>query len=130
MASHDITFSGSSGHRLAARLERPAGPNRAVAIFAHCFTCTMRSHAATRITAALAVVGIANYLRDAVGARAILIGHSLGGAAVLAASARVPEAHAVDLTDALRARLTAVAAKCPVHRTLTSSLHIHTMVER
>lgn len=127
MASHDITFLGSSGNRLAAWLERPAGPTRAVAIFAHCFTCTMRSHAATRITAALAAVGIAtlrfdftglggsegdfanagfradvddivaaaDYLRETVGAPSILIGHSLGGAAVLAASARVPEAHAV-----------------------------------
>lgn len=41
------------------------------------------------------LVAAASYLRDAHGAVDILIGHSLGGAAVLAAAARIPEAAAV-----------------------------------
>lgn len=34
------TFTGSSGLELAGRLDLPAGPVRAFALFAHCFTCT------------------------------------------------------------------------------------------
>ncbi len=41
------------------------------------------------------LVAAADYLRETRGAPAILIGHSLGGCAVLAASARIPEARAV-----------------------------------
>lgn len=127
MPSRAVTFEGQHGHPLAARLELPEGPVRAVALFAHCFTCTMRSHAATRVTAALAARGIATlrfdftglgasggdfstagfaadvrdivtaagYLREHVAAPTILIGHSLGGAAVLAAVAEIPDARAV-----------------------------------
>ncbi|WP_066483469.1 MULTISPECIES: bifunctional alpha/beta hydrolase/OsmC family protein [unclassified Sphingomonas] len=125
--SESFKFTGAAGHALAARLERPIGPIRAVAVFAHCFTCTMQSHAATRLTAALARTGIAtlrfdftglggsdgdfgnagfaadvadiiaaaDHLRATIEAPSILIGHSLGGAAVLAAAAGVPEAKAV-----------------------------------
>ena len=41
------------------------------------------------------LVAAANWLRDHHGAPAILVGHSLGGAAVLAAAERIPEAKAV-----------------------------------
>ncbi len=41
------------------------------------------------------LVAAADHLRKAYGAPAVLIGHSLGGAAVLAASHRIPEARAV-----------------------------------
>jgi putative redox protein len=41
------------------------------------------------------IVWAANYLKDHYGAPQILIGHSLGGAAVLAAAGRIPEARAV-----------------------------------
>ncbi|MYL99946.1 alpha/beta fold hydrolase [Novosphingobium sp. FGD1] len=127
MSSRAISFEGRHGHPLAARLELPDGPVRAVALFAHCFTCTMRSHAARRVTAALAARGIAtlrfdftglggsggdfatagfaadvadivtaaNYLRTHIGAPTILIGHSLGGAAVLAAATQIDDARAV-----------------------------------
>ncbi|WNO54728.1 bifunctional alpha/beta hydrolase/OsmC family protein [Stakelama saccharophila] len=127
MPSRPVTFTGARGDRLAARIIMPVGPVRAVALFAHCFTCTMQSHAATRIATALAAAGIATlrfdftglgdsegefaeggfaadvadivaaagHLRDTVGAPSILIGHSLGGAAVLAAAHDVPEAKAV-----------------------------------
>ena len=121
------TFTGSSGEELAARLDLPAGPPRAYALFAHCFTCTKDVLAARRIAAGLAAAGIAvmrfdftglggsegdfantnfssniedlvraaDHLRSAYKAPAILIGHSLGGAAVLAAAHRIPEAKAV-----------------------------------
>ncbi len=120
-------FKGSSGHELAARLDLPAGPVRAFALFAHCFTCSKDVLAAKRIASGLAQAGVgvlrfdftglgssegefantnfssnvedlvraAGYLREAYSAPAILIGHSLGGAAVLAAAASIPEAKAV-----------------------------------
>jgi len=121
------TFPGSSGAELAARLELPAGPVRAFALFAHCFTCTKDGLAARRIAGGLAAAGVAvlrfdftglgssegdfantnfssnvedlvraaDYLRTNYEAPTILIGHSLGGAAVLAAAARIAEAKAV-----------------------------------
>ncbi len=121
------TFKGSGGHTLAARLDLPAGPVRAFALFAHCFTCTKDVLAARTIAAGLAEQGLgilrfdftglgasegefantnftsnvddlvlaADYLRQNFAAPAILIGHSLGGAAVLVAAARIPEAKAV-----------------------------------
>jgi putative redox protein len=121
------TFPGSSGGELSARLELPAGPARAFALFAHCFTCTKDVLAARRIAGGLAAAGVAvlrfdftglgssegdfantnfssnvedlvlaaDFLRTSHAAPAILIGHSLGGAAVLAAAARIPEAKAV-----------------------------------
>lgn len=120
-------FEGRGGHTLDGRLELPAGNPGAVALFAHCFTCTKQSHAATRVAAALAERGIAvlrfdfsglggsegefansgfvsnvadlvaaaDALRDRLAAPALLIGHSLGGAAVIAAADQIPEAKAV-----------------------------------
>jgi len=125
--SEKIMFRGTSGATLAARLDRPVGSARATALFAHCFTCSMESHAATRISRALAELGIAtlrfdftglggsegdfgnsgfssniedlvaaaSFLRERGEAPRILIGHSLGGAAVLAVADRIPEAKAV-----------------------------------
>ena len=122
-----ITFAGSAGHQLAARLDLPDGPARAFALFAHCFTCTKDVLAAKRICAGLASAGVgvlrfdftglgssegdfantnfssnvedlisaASHLRATHAAPVLLIGHSLGGAAVLAAAAGVPEAKAV-----------------------------------
>ena len=122
-----LTFPGSQGATLAARLELPDGEPAAYALFAHCFTCTKDIFAAGRIAEGLAERGIAvlrfdftglgasegdfahtnftsnvedlvkaaAFLREKYGAPKILIGHSLGGAAVLAAADRVPEAVAV-----------------------------------
>jgi putative redox protein len=122
-----ITFAGSLGYELAARLDLPQAGVRAYALFAHCFTCTKDILAARHIAAKLASLGIAvlrfdftglgssegefqntnfssnvedlvaaaNHLRRHYRAPAILIGHSLGGAAVLAAAHRIPEAKAV-----------------------------------
>jgi putative redox protein len=121
------TFKGSAGGDLSARLDLPAGPIRAFALFAHCFTCSKDLLAAKRIAAELANSGIgvlrfdftglgssegefanthfssnvqdlvhaAAFLRANYTAPAILVGHSLGGAAVLAAAADIPEAKAV-----------------------------------
>ena len=125
--SGKITFPGSQGAMLAARMERPVGPPRATAIFAHCFTCSKDVYAASRIARELAERGFqvlrfdftglgasegefantnfssniqdllaaADYLRGHGCAPEILIGHSLGGAAVLAAAGGIPEVKAV-----------------------------------
>ncbi|MFD0916820.1 alpha/beta fold hydrolase [Pseudahrensia aquimaris] len=121
------SFPGHNGDLLAARLDVPAGPVRATALFAHCFTCSKDLLAARRIAAELARAGIAvlrfdftglgsskgefahtnfssnledlriaaDYLRTHHTAPSLLIGHSLGGAAMLAVAADIPEAQAV-----------------------------------
>lgn len=113
-----ITFPGHDGSELAARLDLPAGPHLATAIFAHCFTCGKDINAARRIAARLAAMGIAVLRFDFTGlghsggefantsfssnvqdlvcaatwaqqqgmAPSLLIGHSLGGAAVIKAA--------------------------------------------
>src|SRR5258706_10798220 len=53
-SSRPVTFPGAFGTSLAARLDAPAGPPLAYAIFAHCFTCSKESKAAAAISAALA----------------------------------------------------------------------------
>ncbi|RMF01585.1 MAG: alpha/beta fold hydrolase, partial [Alphaproteobacteria bacterium] len=122
-----LTFTGSSGEKLAARLDSPLGTPRAYALFAHCFTCSKDIFAASRISAELAAQGIAvlrfdftglgrsegefantnfssnvqdlvraaDFLRDNFEAPQILVGHSLGGAAVLVAAGEISEARAV-----------------------------------
>jgi len=122
-------FAGAEGQKLDGRLELPlSGKPRAVALFAHCFTCSKSSHGAVRISTALAAHGIAtlrfdftglggsggefadsgfaanvadliaaaNALRDqGIGAPQLLVGHSLGGAAVIAAASDIPELRGV-----------------------------------
>jgi putative redox protein len=119
-----ITFPGSAGAPLAARLDRPAGTPVGCALFAHCFTCSKELFAAARIAEALSAEGFLVLRFDFTGLGAsggdfantnfssnledlrraaawlerhghppnLLVGHSLGGAAVLAAAARIPEA--------------------------------------
>jgi putative redox protein len=130
--SEKIEFPGATGDILAARLDRPSGPIRATALFAHCFTCSKNVLAATRIAQGLAEQGIAvlrfdftglgqsegefantnfssnvqdliaaaAYLRSTLGAPQLLVGHSLGGAAVLSASRHIPEVKAVATINA------------------------------
>src|SRR5690606_15391624 len=113
-------FQGSGGQLLSGRMVLPAGPARAYALFAHCFTCTRNSLAAVHVSRALAEHGIgvlrfdftglgdsegdfvdstfSGNVRDLLAAAAamhergytpsLLVGHSLGGAAVLAAAAQ------------------------------------------
>src|SRR6202166_4693471 len=107
MPAEKFDFRNAQGHTLAALLDRPEGPIRAVALFAHCFTCGKDNKAARLIAQGLKLRGVAvlrfdftglgaaDHLRATIGAPAILIGHSLGGAAVLAASYRIADARAV-----------------------------------
>jgi len=117
MPTETIRFPGAQGAELAARLDTPVGPPRAFALFAHCFTCSKDTKAAAYVSQALAGHGIAtlrfdfsslefssniddlvaaaDWLRKNRAAPQILVGHSLGGAAVLAAAARIPEARAI-----------------------------------
>jgi len=131
--SHKVSFPGAGGHALDARLDLPSGASpRAYALFAHCFTCSKDTHAATFISEALTDAGIAvlrfdftglggsdgdfantnfssnvgdliaaaDWLRREHAAPAILVGHSLGGAAVLSAAAKLPEVVAVATVNA------------------------------
>jgi uncharacterized OsmC-like protein/alpha-beta hydrolase superfamily lysophospholipase len=127
MPAERFDFPNAAGQKLAALLDRPDGPTRAVALFAHCFTCGKSIRAARHIAEGLKLHGIAvlrfdftglgasegefanttfssnvddlvaaaDHLRQMLQAPAILIGHSLGGAAVLAAAHRIAEARAV-----------------------------------
>jgi putative redox protein len=52
-----VTFPGSQGTELAARLDLPAGPPKAYALFAHCFTCSKDIAAASRIASSLTDAG-------------------------------------------------------------------------
>jgi uncharacterized OsmC-like protein/pimeloyl-ACP methyl ester carboxylesterase len=122
-----LTFRGSMGDHLDARLDLPGGEPTAYALFAHCFTCSKDVAAATAISAGLVdrgvgvlrfdftglgssggefantdfssnvddLVAAADTLRERHRAPALLVGHSLGGAAMLSAAARIPEALAV-----------------------------------
>lgn len=73
MPTERFTFPGHDGHSLAARLDLPEGPVLAAALFAHCFTCGKDIHAARRIAARLAAMGIAVLRFDFTG-----LGHSEG----------------------------------------------------
>lgn len=127
MTSEAFSFTGKDGQTLVGRLERPAGPARGAALFAHCFTCGKDIFAARRISRRLAAMGIAvlrfdftglghsdgefansgfsGNVDDLVAAAAamaakglppgLLIGHSLGGAAIIAAAGHIPSAKAV-----------------------------------
>ena len=136
MPTETIRFPGPEAE-LAARLDTPVGTPRAHALFAHCFTCSKDSKAAAFVSQALAAQGIAtlrfdfsslefssniddliaaaDWLRGNRAAPQILAGHSLGGAAVLAAAARIPEARAL-------ATIGAPFEPAHVSRLLTSSL--------
>ncbi len=128
VTSEKVEFTGYDGQsRLAARLDVPAEGRRAVALFAHCFTCSKDIRAASRIAAALAARGFAvlrfdftglgasegefanthfssnvgdliaaaRYLEERGMAPDVLVGHSLGGAAVLAAAGDLTSVRAV-----------------------------------
>lgn len=130
MHTERVTFENADGLTLSGLIDWPGGPNGghdAIALFAHCFTCTKNLRAATNISRALADAGIAvmrfdftglgasdgdfedttftgnvedlvaaaRWLAEAHEAPALLIGHSLGGTAVLRAAAELPEVVAV-----------------------------------
>jgi uncharacterized OsmC-like protein/fermentation-respiration switch protein FrsA (DUF1100 family) len=122
-----VSFPGSLGTALAARLDLPAGPPKAFALFAHCFTCGKDLRSAGQLASALTAAGygvlrfdftglgssegeFANtnfssntadllaavqWLRTEHLAPQLLVGHSLGGAAVLSVAGDVDEVRAV-----------------------------------
>ena len=59
MPAERFDFHNAEGLQLAALLDRPAAPARAVALFAHCFTCGKHNRAARRIADGLKQHGIA-----------------------------------------------------------------------
>jgi len=113
--SHQVTIESESGN-LSGVLEYPEGEVKAVALFAHCFTCGKDFFPAVRVSKELATLGIATlrvdfsgigksdgsfastsfltnldnlhtaseWLNKHIECPALLIGHSLGGAAVYA----------------------------------------------
>lgn len=121
MGSERITFENDEGHQLAGRLDTPNGDPSGYALFAHCFTCSKDTLAASRIARGLTERGIAvlrfdftglgesegafdatsfaSNVRDLLSACAwlsehhapvdLLIGHSLGGAAVVSAAGQM-----------------------------------------
>ena len=120
-------FDNGRGELLSAALEQPEGDARAMALFAHCFTCSKEILTASRISRALSRKGLAvvrfdftglgssegdftntnfssniedliaasEHMREELQAPEVLIGHSLGGAAVLAAAKQIPESRLV-----------------------------------
>ncbi|MEM8617468.1 MAG: bifunctional alpha/beta hydrolase/OsmC family protein [Pseudomonadota bacterium] len=58
MASQKVSFENRSGDRLSGIVETPEGPILGWALFAHCFTCSKTSLAATRISRGMAGRGI------------------------------------------------------------------------
>jgi uncharacterized OsmC-like protein/pimeloyl-ACP methyl ester carboxylesterase len=127
MSAKRFDFTSPAGYGLSGQLEAPESAPRGWAVFAHCFTCGKNSLAATRVSRALAKIGIGVLRFDFAGlgasggrfadrgfagdtldliaageamhaagfAPALLIGHSLGGAAALAAAADLPSVRAV-----------------------------------
>ncbi len=127
MKSETVRFRNRDGRELAGVIERPLATPRAIAIFAHCFTCTKNLRAAREISAALAGRDIATLRFDFTGlgqsdgefsetnfssnvsdlvdaaewlttrgeTPTLLVGHSLGGTAVLQAAAALPNVRAV-----------------------------------
>jgi uncharacterized OsmC-like protein/alpha-beta hydrolase superfamily lysophospholipase len=101
MARQSFRFANASGEQLAGILETPgSGDIRAVALFAHCFTCTKNHLAATRIARALADRSIAVLRFDFTG-----LGESEGEFARSGFSANVD-----DLVTAARALESRLAA--------------------
>jgi len=95
MKTERLEFIGHDGSLLAARLDLPTGKPAAYALFAHCFTCSKDIPAARRIAQREDLLLAASHLREKYQAPQLLIGHSLGGAAILAAAERIAEAKVV-----------------------------------
>lgn len=127
MPGEKFLFTNQHGEQLAARLDRTQGTMQAVALFAHCFTCTKDIFAANQIAKRLNdhaigvlrfdftglgasegefentnfssnvedILAAAKALEDASMPASMLIGHSLGGAAVLKAAAQLASIKAV-----------------------------------
>ncbi len=67
MPSTHVTFTGSHEAQLSARLDLPAGPVKAYALFAHCFTCSKDLFVVGRMVAGLTAQGIGVFRFDFTG---------------------------------------------------------------
>ena len=67
MTSETITFNNADGETLSGVLEKPQGQALGWAIFAHCFTCSKSTLAASRISRGLAAQGIGTLRFDFTG---------------------------------------------------------------
>ncbi len=122
-----VTFTGSTGEDLAGLIELPDSKPKAIALFAHCFTCGKDIAASSRIARHMVnngfgvlrfdftglgnsdgdfantnftsnvddLIHAAEFLRSDYEAPQILIGHSLGGTAVLHAAPLIPESRGI-----------------------------------
>jgi len=138
MVTEPFRLTGHTGQALAARLDRPQGPMRAVALFAHCFTCSKDLSVVRRIAGKLNGQGIAvlrfdftglghsegefantnfssnvedlvlaaNALAEQIMPPQLIIGHSLGGTAAIAAAGQI---------DSLEALITIGSPSEPSH---------------
>lgn len=128
MRRKKLIFTNTDGKQLAAQLDLPPDSETiAIALFAHCFTCSKDLHAVSNISRALTrrgfgvlrfdftglgesggtfsetnfssnvrdLVDAAAFLENEHAAPTILIGHSLGGAAVLHAAEQIESVKAV-----------------------------------
>lgn len=127
MHSQKIHFPNSKGEHLVGVLETPTTSPRGWALFAHCFSCSKNTLAATRISRELAASGIGTLRFDFTGLGEsegafdergfsgnvddliqavhwmaeqgrqveLLVGHSLGGAAIVVAAGQLPQIKAV-----------------------------------
>lgn len=122
-----VEFKTSTGATISGKLDKPIGPIRTYALYAHCFTCTKEFIGSRSICQELASHGIAvlrfdftglgssggefgetnfrsnvqdliaaaDYMAKHLEAPSLLIGHSLGGAAVLSAAKFIDSAKVV-----------------------------------
>lgn len=128
MKSKKLSFPGSTGESLSARIDFPEETDpKAYVLFAHCFTCSKNLKAVGNIARALTdedfavfrfdftglgesegdfantnfssniedLVAAADYMEKEYEAPDILVGHSLGGAAVLQAAHKIEHSKAV-----------------------------------
>ena len=118
MQSIKVNFANSAGESLAGILDSPAGPPRAYALFAHCFTCSKNLKAATNISRAMAAAGIAVLRFDFTG---------LGQVDEFQRDLVLDG----ELTEQQRQRMLEIADRCPVHKTLHNEIKVRTaLVDR
>ncbi|KAG1658092.1 hypothetical protein GQR58_023137 [Nymphon striatum] len=105
MARTKVEFKNKQGETLAGLLETPESNKQAMryAIFAHCFTCSKDvwviadgDFANTNFSSNVDdLLAAAKMLEEEYQAPSLLIGHSLGGAAVLSAAHQLPDVKAI-----------------------------------
>ncbi len=124
MKSESVQISSAGGARLSAFFDAPLGTPTALALLAHAAAADAAALSSSLVEKGMAVLRLAvgkgegegdvegalpgavvevlaavDFLRRSSGAPALLVGHGLGGAAVLAAAVGTPEARAVAVVD-------------------------------